>query len=69
MPPSPDDVFTTTPGSPDAIMRGTNACTPLATPNTLTPKHHFQSFGSCSHGRPPPPDVTPALLKSRWHAP
>src|SRR5262249_22307096 len=28
-----------------------------------------QSFGSCSHGNPPPPLVTPALLKRRLHAP
>ena len=42
---------------------------PLATPNTLTEKHQTQSLASCSHGRPPPPDVTPALLKRRWHAP
>src|SRR3974390_2201619 len=69
IPPSPEDVFTMTPGSPDAIMRGTNASTPFATPKTLTPKHHFQSFGSCSHGCPPPPLVTPALLNSRWHTP
>src|SRR4051794_7953167 len=68
-PPSPDDVFTTTPGSPLASMRGTNASAPHTTPNTLTPKHHRQSFASCSHGFPPPPEVTPALLKSRWHAP
>ena len=57
MPPSPDDVFTTTPGSPDSIMRGTNAWTPLATPNTLTPKHHFQSFGSFSQGGLLPPEA------------
>src|SRR3954449_8410305 len=69
IPPSPEDVFTTTPCSPEAIIRGTNARTPLATPNTLTPKHHFQSFDSCSHGRPEPPEVTPALLNNRWHAP
>ncbi len=69
MPPSMLDVLITTPGSPDAIMRGTNESMPLATPKTLTEKHQVQSFGSCSQGRPPPPDVTPALLKRRWHAP
>ena len=42
---------------------------PLATPKTLTEKHHVQSLASCSQGRPPPPDVTPALLKRRWHSP
>src|SRR5206468_10733902 len=68
-PPSPDDVFTTMPGSPLARMRGTNASAPRTTPNTFTPKHQRQSFASCSHGLPAPPDVTPALLKSRWHAP
>ena len=69
MPPSPDDVVTTTPGSPEATMRGTKASTPLAVPNTLTEKHQRQSFGSCSHGLPPPPEVTPALFHSTWHAP
>ena len=69
MPPSPDDVLTITPSSPDAIMRGTNANTPLATPKTFTPKHQRQSLGSCSQGSPPPPEVTPALLNSRWHTP
>ena len=63
------EVFTTTPGSPDSIIRGTNDSIPLATPNTFTEKHQTQSLASCSQGRPPPPDVTPALLKSRWHAP
>ena len=69
MPPSMLDVLITTPGSPDAIMRGTNDSMPLATPKTLTEKHQVQSLGSCSQGRPPPPDVTPALLKRRWQAP
>ena len=69
MPPSMLDVLITTPGSPDAIMRGTNDSMPLATPKTLTEKHQAQSLGSCSQGRPPPPEVTPALLKSRWQAP
>src|ERR1700761_1900770 len=69
MPPSMLDVLTTTPGSPESIMRGTNDSMPLATPKTLTEKHQVQSLGSCSQGRPPPPDVTPALLKRRWHAP
>src|SRR5580704_16245162 len=69
MPPSMLDVVTTTTGSPDSIIRGTKESMPLATPNTLTEKHQTQSFASCSHGRPPPPDVTPALLKRRWHAP
>src|ERR1700722_9100237 len=69
MPPSMLDVLMTTPGSPDSIMRGTNDSIPLATPKTLTEKHQVQSLGSCSQGRPPPPDVTPALLKSRWQAP
>ena len=50
-------------------MRGTNESMPLATPKTLTEKHQVQSLGSCSQGRPPPPEVTPALLKSRWQAP
>src|ERR1700689_3909562 len=63
------DVLITTPGSPDAIMRGTNESMPLATPKTLTEKHQVQSLASCSQGRPPPPEVTPALLKSRWQAP
>src|SRR6185312_15664116 len=69
MPPSMLEVFTTTPCSPDSIIRGTNDSIPLATPNTFTEKHHTQSFGSCSQGLPPPPDVTPALLKRRWQAP
>src|SRR5829696_10031315 len=69
MPPSPEDVLTTTPGSPDASIRGTKAMTPWATPNTLTPKHQRQSFDSCSQGLPPPPLVTPALLNRRWQAP
>src|SRR5580693_10117051 len=69
MPPSMLDVFTTTPGSPDSIILGTNDSMPLATPNTLTEKHQTQSFASCSHGRPPPPEVTPALLKRRWQVP
>src|SRR5579872_5623524 len=69
MPPSMLDVFTTTPCSPDSIIRGTNDNMPLATPKTITEKHQTQSLGSCSQGRPPPPEVTPALLKSRWQAP
>ena len=69
MPPSMLEVLTTTPGSPDSIMRGTNDSMPLATPKTLTEKHQVQSLASCSQGRPPPPEVTPALLKSRWQAP
>src|SRR6202161_1909998 len=68
MPPSMLDVLITTPGSPDAIMRGANDSMPLATPKTLTEKHQAQSLGSCSQGLPPPPEVTPALLKSRWQA-
>src|SRR6185437_1560309 len=64
-----EEVLTTTPGSPDSIMRGTKDSIPLATPNTLTEKHQAQSLASCSQGRPPPPEVTPALLKRRWHAP
>ena len=50
-------------------MRGTKASTPLAVPKTLTPKHHRQSFGSWSHGLPPPPEVTPALFHRTWQAP
>ena len=50
-------------------MRGTNDSMPLATPKTLTLKHQVQSLASCSQGRPPPPEVTPALLKRRWQAP
>ncbi len=69
MPPSPDDVLTTTPGSPESIMRGTKDSTPLAVPNTLTLKHQRQSLASCSQGLPPPPEVTPALLNSRWQTP
>src|ERR1700722_15774796 len=69
MPPSALEVLTTTPGSPDSIMRGTKESIPLATPKTLTEKHHVQSFASCSQGRPPPPEVTPALLNSRSQAP
>src|SRR5277367_7034187 len=69
MPPSMLEVFTTTPAWPDSIMRGTKDSIPLATPKTLTEKHQVQSLGSCSQGRPPPPDVTPALLKRRWQAP
>ena len=45
-PPSPDDVFTIWPGSPAAIIR-TNVEVQIAIPNTLTPKHQRQSFGSC----------------------
>ncbi len=40
MPPSPEEVFITKPSSPEAIMRGTKACTPCATPFTLTPCTH-----------------------------
>src|ERR1700683_2541058 len=69
MPPSMLEVLTTTPGCPDSIMRGTKDSTPLATPKTLTEKHQAQSLASCSQGRPPPPEVTPALLKRRWQAP
>src|ERR1700686_2068578 len=69
MPPSMLDVLITTPGWPDSIMRGTNDSMPFATPKTLTEKHQVQSLASCSQGCPPPPEVTPALLKSRWHAP
>src|SRR5580692_3234274 len=69
MPPSMLEVLMITPGWPDSIMRGTNDNMPLASPNTLTLKHHVQSLASCSQGRPPPPDVTPALLKRRWQAP
>ena len=36
IPPSCDDVFTTTPGSPDSSILGTKASTPCATPKTLT---------------------------------
>ena len=61
-PPSPDEVLTIWPGSPPSIMRGTNAEVQNAVPNTLTPKHQRQSLGSCCHGLPPPPEVTPALL-------
>ena len=68
-PPSADDVFTTRPSSPVASMRGTNASVHIATPSTLTEWHQRQSFGSCSHGSPPPPDVTPALLHSTLHVP
>ena len=59
------DVLTTTPGSPDAIMRGTNDSMPLATPKTLTEKHQAQSLGSCSQGRPPPPEVTPGVVEEQ----
>jgi len=69
MPPSPDEVVTTTPGSPDAIILGTKASTPFEVPNTFTLKHHRQSFGSCSQGFPPPPDVTPALFHKTWQLP
>src|SRR3984957_8378015 len=69
MPPSMLEVFTTTPAWPDSIMRGTKDSIPLATPKTLTEKHQVQSLASCSQGRPPPPDVTPALLNRRWQAP
>ena len=69
MPPSPLEVLTTTPGWPDSIMRGTKDSIPLATPKTLTEKHQVQSLASCSQGRPPPPEVTPALLNRRWQAP
>src|SRR5690242_2206819 len=69
MPPSPEDVLTTTPGSPDASIRGTNEIMPFAVPKTLTLKHQRQSLASCSHGLPPPPEVTPALLNKRWQAP
>ena len=68
-PPSPEDVTITWPGSPPAIMRGTNAHVQMATPNTLTPKHQRQSFGSCCQGLPPPPEVTPALQNRRLQAP
>ena len=69
MPPSPDEVVTTTPGSHDAIILGTKASTPFDVPKTLTPKHQRQSFGSWSHGLPPPPEVTPALFQSMLQAP
>ena len=66
--PSGDEVLITMPGSPDASMRGTNACTPWATPNTLTLNVHFQSFGVESHTNPPG-GPTPALLHSTCTAP
>ena len=50
-------------------MRGTKAEMPCAVPNTFTPKHQRQSLLSLSHTLPPPPEVTPALLNSRWQAP
>ena len=37
MPPSPDEVFITKPGSPEAIIRGTKAWMPCTTPWTFTP--------------------------------
>lgn len=68
-PPSPDDVFTIRPGSPDSIIRGTNAAQPLAVPNTLTPKHQRKSLSSCSHGLPPPPLVTPGVVEQQVTSP
>ena len=68
-PPSPEEVTTTWPGSPLASIRGTNSLTPIPTPKTFTPKHQRQSLGSCCQGRPPPPEVTPALRNNRLHAP
>ena len=49
-------------------MRGTKVSTPWTTPNTLTLKDHFQSFGVESHTRPPG-GPTPALLQSTCTAP
>jgi hypothetical protein len=68
MGPSGDDVLITTPSSPDASIRGTNAWMPWATPNTLTPKVQRQSLGVDSHTSPPG-GPTPALLHSTWTAP
>jgi hypothetical protein len=68
MGPSGDDVLMTRPSSPASIIRGTKACTPWATPKTLTPKVHRQSLGVVSHTSPPG-GPTPALLHSTWTAP
>ena len=68
MPPSPDEVFITKPSSPEAIMRGTKACTPWATPCTLTPCTHWKSEGSVSQ-RSRFGAETPALLQRMWQAP
>ena len=68
MPPSPDEVLTTCPGSPDAIMRGTKARMPWTTPITLTPCTHRQSLRVVSHTRADGAP-TPALLHSTWQAP
>src|SRR5207248_4577313 len=66
--PSGDDVLMTTPSSPEASIRGTNAITPLATPKTFTPNVQRQSLGVVSQtladGGP-----TPALLQRTCTAP
>src|SRR5882724_9849308 len=48
-------------------MRGTKLRNPSTTPITLIPNVHFQSSSVASQIGPAVP--TPALLKSRWHAP
>src|SRR5688500_8904886 len=42
--PAIDAVLTTWPGSPPAIMRGTNDRMPWITPQRFTPRTHAQSF-------------------------
>ena len=61
IPPSPDEVLSTKPSSPDSIIRGTNDCTPWAGPVTLTPCTHWKSLDSVSH-RSRFGAETPALL-------
>src|SRR5882724_3348687 len=48
-------------------MRGTKLRNPSTTPITLIPNVHFQSSSVAVQIGPAVP--TPALLKSRWHAP
>jgi hypothetical protein len=57
------------PPCPASSIRGRKVRTVWATPKTFTEKHQRQSLISCSHGRPPPPEVTPALAKRRSQRP
>ena len=57
------------PGDPASSILGRKVRTVAATPKTFTEKHQRQSLISCSHGSPPPPEVTPALANRRSQRP
>ena len=65
--PASDDVLTTWPSPPWAIIRGTNERMPWMMPQRLTSSTHSQSASVRSHSRPA--WNTPALLHSRCTSP